>query len=191
MTRMRDFLLNRTAYIDANIDSRIPSGWSSCDPVLPFKITELRISGNAEFLEISNVGAATASLAGAHIRGGLYFNVPAGVNVAAGDRVVVVANNACKFCLFHFFKKMKKYKQKFLFLLFIHIVFSTAYPNATVIGEYSRNLNSVDDEIVLSDAYFYPLSTVTYTIGANGWPVAAGTACDKTSLELIDDSLVK
>lgn len=123
-------------------------------------VEERRVTGDRddfEFMELLNTGARTVDLSGVRVTGGVRFEFAPGTSLAAGARVVLVANSAA---------------------------FQARYGTVLAIsGEYSGRLGNEGDTVQLVDAAGGLIREFTYGARAP-WPVsAAGTGFSLTLIQ--------
>ncbi len=149
---MKLFLYNRINWMNANIGS-----FAACaNPVLPpLVISRINYNPNAsgpyssndsEFVEITNTGATSLSLAGIYLREpGVNFQFAASASVAAGSSIFLASNTSA---------------------------FQARY-GISAIGQFTRNLPNSTHPIVLADAWGNVIDSVVYDDDAP-WPDADG-----------------
>ncbi len=146
------FLYNRINWMNANIGA-----FDACaNPVLPpLVISRIHYNpvpsgpysaNDSEFLEITNAGTQTVSLAGIYLREpGVNFQFPASATISGGNKIYLASNSA---------------------------VFQNRYGLAAG-GQFTRNLPNGSHPIVLADAWGNVIDRVEYD-DETPWPDADG-----------------
>ena len=101
---------------------------------------------DGEFIELYNRGSRDISLTGWEITEGVSFRFPAGAMIAAGEYVIIAAN--------------EKVTRK-------------AFPQANIIGQYSGNLSNNNELLRIEDSWGNLVDEVHYHTGGD-WPTKAG-----------------
>ena len=101
---------------------------------------------DGEFIELYNRGSADVSLTGWEFTEGVSFRFPPGSIIAAGEYVVIAANEK---------------------------VTRAAFPQANIIGQYSGNLSNNNELLRIEDSWGNLVDEVHYHTGGD-WPVKAG-----------------
>jgi hypothetical protein len=121
----------------------------------PAATAEFPISNDLEFIEIQNTGNNTADLTGVYFRGtGFVYQFPAYSEILPGSKKILASNSG---------------------------VFMAKYgiPSS---GQFTRNLSSKEENLVLADGFGNVIDSVSYT-NLPPWPNADGNG---SYLELID-----
>jgi hypothetical protein len=100
---------------------------------------------NFEFVELQNVGDADLSLANISLDDGLRFTYPPNAPTLAPGQFAVLVSNAAGF--------------------------AQRYPGVEISGVYEGHLSNKGERIVLLDANFEEIMSVTYD-DENGWPIS-------------------
>ncbi len=146
-----------------------PATWSALQEAVftvvkednPLRLTEIMYNplggDNFEFVELQNVGQTDLPLANISLDDGLRFTFPPNAPLLAPGQFAVLVSNAEGF--------------------------AQRYPDVPIAGVYEGHLSNKGERIVLRDANFEELMSVTYD-DENGWPVSPDGRGD--SLVLID-----
>ena len=162
INNIKDWLKLRIAWITINVGP-----YSNCSNVVtpslvitkimynPAATAEFPISNDLEFIEIQNTGNNTADLTGVYFRGtGFVYQFPAYSEILPGSKKILASNSG---------------------------VFMAKYgiPSS---GQFTRNLSSKEENLVLADGFGNVIDSVSYT-NLPPWPNADGNG---SYLELID-----
>ena len=133
------------SFSNCNGDSDIPLVISAIN-YHPTTTADFPDEDKLEFIRISNIGAATIDLTGLYLGGyGLQYQFPPGASLEGGKDLFLASDAS---------NCMMKYRIK-------------------PFGTFSRNLSNADYEIVLYDAFGYPIDRVHY-YDKQPWPDADG-----------------
>lgn len=166
---IKDFIIERMAWMDANIGS-----FTACSNITlpqlvisrinynPGESTEFPESDDQEFLQITNAGTTTIDLTGVYLSElGISYQFPVGATLAAGESLYIASNPT---------------------------VFESKYGVAPF-GQFQRNLSNNTQKLVLADGFGNVIDVVEYDDDAP-WPDADGSGSYLQLVSLtLDNSL--
>lgn len=164
---IKDFILERMPWIDANIGS-----FNACANVIPPQLvisrihynpsenTEFPESDDQEFIQITNAGLTGADLTGVYLSElGISYQFPVNSDLAAGASLYIASNPA---------------------------VFEAKHGVAPF-GQFQRNLSNSTQKLVLADGFGNVIDVVEYDDDAP-WPDADGSGSYLQLVALILDN---